>query len=136
MAGPEAFRFVQAAPELPTRDLGATKAWYERHLGFRALGPWQEWKFLVLERDGVLLHFFLSAPEAAGPPADAAAASIEPATLYLRLAGDIDALAARLKALGADLHGDPEDRPWGLREFSVHDADGRHVRIGKPLGGA
>jgi catechol 2,3-dioxygenase-like lactoylglutathione lyase family enzyme len=118
--------FVHAAPQLPTRDLAKTKEWYERHLGFKALEGWKEWDFLILERDGVRLHFF--------PHGDPKAA--EAGSFYLRVSGDIDALAARMKAEGVDVHDGAEDRPYGMRDFTAHDADGRHVLIGKPIGGS
>ncbi|MCA1812640.1 MAG: VOC family protein [Halobacteriales archaeon] len=118
-------RLGHAAPVLSTRDLAVTKAWYERHLGFRAFPGWEKWEYLILERDGVRLHF------RRGEGGHAAGGEF-----YLQLSGDIDGLAARMKQQGADLHDLPEDQPYGMREFVVHDADGRHVRIGKPLGGS
>lgn len=124
MAGEVELR--RAAPVLPTADLQRTKEWYERHLGFRALPGWHEWEYLILERDGVQLHFRLHK----GPVPDAAG------SFYLRVSGDIDALCARMRAEGVDAHDAPKDQPYGMREFTAHDADGRHVFIGKPLGGS
>ncbi|HEV8361803.1 MAG TPA: VOC family protein [Candidatus Thermoplasmatota archaeon] len=115
--------FTKAIPLLPTKSLERTKEWYERHLGFEAAEGWKEGNFLILRRDGQTLFF---------SPTDHPQAA-EAGTMYLHVAGDIDALAARLKADGLDLHDAPEDKPYGMREFTVHDADGRHVLIGKPL---
>jgi catechol 2,3-dioxygenase-like lactoylglutathione lyase family enzyme len=116
---------TRATPQLPTKSLRTTKEWYERHLGFQAFDPWEEWNFLILHRDGISLFFY--------PTDDPKLA--EAGTFYLRVSGDIDALAARLKAEGVDLHDPPEDKGYGMRDFTVHDPDGRHVNIGKPLEG-
>ena len=116
-------RLLRAAPVLPTADLRVTKDWYERHLGFRAAPEWEKWQYLILHRDGVGLHF---RPHKGPVPEDTG-------SFYLYVTGDIDALAARMKADGADIHDMPQDQPYGNRDFTAHDPDGRHVMIGKDL---
>jgi len=116
-------KFLGVATQLPSKDLAATKAWYEGHLGFRELGRWQDHDFLILDREGVRLHFW---------PTDQPQLA-EVGSFYLRVSGDIDGLWRGLTAGGVDAHDAPEDKPYGMREFTAHDADGRHVLIGKPL---
>jgi catechol 2,3-dioxygenase-like lactoylglutathione lyase family enzyme len=116
-------RAQQASPVLPTADLRRTKEWYERHLGFRAGPRWEEWNYLILHRDGVMLHF---RPHNGAVPE-------ETGSFYLYVTGDIDALAARMKEEGADIHDLPRDQPYGVRDFTAHDPDGRHVVVGRLL---
>ena len=58
---------------------------------------------------------------------------------YLQLnvptAADVDAAAARIKATGAALLSEPEDRPWGVRMFQFLDPDGFKIGVSTPLGG-
>lgn len=46
---------------------------------------------------------------------------------------DIDAFAARLKALGCTLTMEPTDMPWGVRMMRLLDPDGFRLGIWKPL---
>ncbi|MBV6522657.1 MAG: hypothetical protein MNPFHGCM_02805 [Gemmatimonadaceae bacterium] len=48
---------------------------------------------------------------------------------------DVDAAAARLKAAGAALLSEPEDRPWGARVFQFLDPDGFKLGVSTPLKG-
>lgn len=58
---------------------------------------------------------------------------------YLQLnvasAADVDAAAARIKATGAALLSEPEDRPWGARMFQFLDPDGFKLGVSTPLAG-
>jgi catechol 2,3-dioxygenase-like lactoylglutathione lyase family enzyme len=115
------------APILPSRDLRATSAFYER-LGYEEVGLWPN-EYLIVSRGAIGLHFF-HCPE------------IDPRTsvagcyLYVE---DADALHAEYAALDLPgegiprLHGTPEDADYGLREFALVDADGNLLRIGSPL---
>ena len=54
-------------------------------------------------------------------------------TLLFERGHDIDALLARLRALGTAVCSPIGDRPWGHRDFTVFDPDGYHVTIARPL---
>ena len=118
---------LAVAPILPSRDLGATSAFYAR-LGFSETGLWPG-EYLIVTRREVGLHFFHA------PDVDPFASS---AGCYLYVE-DADALFAefselRLPASGIPrLHGAPEDRDYGLREFAVVDVDGNLLRIGSSI---
>ncbi|MEM6636452.1 MAG: VOC family protein [Pseudomonadota bacterium] len=43
---------------------------------------------------------------------------------------DADAVHAACVAAGASVEGPPETRPWGMREFRVHDPSGNLLNIG------
>jgi catechol 2,3-dioxygenase-like lactoylglutathione lyase family enzyme len=44
--------------------------------------------------------------------------------------GDIDALHARHRAAGATIVSPIENKPWGVREYTVRDISGYHLRFG------
>jgi catechol 2,3-dioxygenase-like lactoylglutathione lyase family enzyme len=48
---------------------------------------------------------------------------------YLRVE-DADSYYAHLKAKGAELLSEIEDKPWGMREFGVRTPDGHRLKIG------
>ncbi len=43
---------------------------------------------------------------------------------------EFDSLYDEYKSSGADIKSDPEDCPWGMREFQVCDLDGNTFRMG------
>ncbi len=48
---------------------------------------------------------------------------------------DVDAAAARIKAAGGTLLGEPADRDWGVRMFQFRDLDGFKLGVSTPLAG-
>jgi catechol 2,3-dioxygenase-like lactoylglutathione lyase family enzyme len=112
------------APILPSRELAATAAFYER-LGFSQSGLWPD-EYLIVMRGEVGLHFFFA------PDVDPFA-SIAGCYLYV---ADADALFAEFARLGLPgsgiprLQGPPHDSDYGLREFALVDPDGNLLRIG------
>ena len=115
---------LSAAPILPSLDLHATAAFYER-LGFEQTGLWED-EYLIVMRGEVGLHFF-HAPDL--DPYTSASGCY----LYVE---DADALHAEYAALDLPgegiprLHGAPERTDYGLREFAVVDLNGNLLRIG------
>jgi catechol 2,3-dioxygenase-like lactoylglutathione lyase family enzyme len=112
---------------LPSRDLAATSAFYER-LGFEEHGRWPE--YLIVMRREAGLHFFPS------PSLDPWSSD---AGCYVYV-DDADSLHAEYAGLGLPsegiprLQGPPADADYGMREFAVVDPDGNLLRIGSPLG--
>jgi catechol 2,3-dioxygenase-like lactoylglutathione lyase family enzyme len=115
------------APILPSRDLRATSAFYER-LGYEEAGFWPD-EYLIVSRGAIGLHFFHC------PELDPGS-SIAGCYLYVE---DADALHTEYSAVGLPgegiprLHGAPQDTEYGLREFGLVDADGNLLRIGSQL---
>jgi catechol 2,3-dioxygenase-like lactoylglutathione lyase family enzyme len=118
-----------AIPILPARDLAETQAFYER-LGFQAAGWWptQFGGYASLRRGDLTMHFF-------------SFEDISPyqnyAQCYWRVK-DVDALYAEFQAAALSRSGIPrlepiEDRPWGMREFSIVDPNGNLVRVGRQI---
>jgi len=118
-----------AIPILPARDLDETRAFYER-LGFHAAGWWPDefGGYAILRRGDLSMHFFLF--EDISPDQNYA-------QCYWRV-NDVDGLYAEFHATGLSKSGTPrlqpvEDKPWGMREFSVTDPSGNLVRIGRQI---
>ena len=56
-----------------------------------------------------------------------------PAALVYAYLGDVDGYFDRLACNGYSTGERPEDKPWGTREFAIHDLDGNVVRFGSLL---
>lgn len=112
----------RAIPILPSSSLSATAAFYAR-LGFVECGRWEN-EYLIVERDGLELHFF-------------PLAEVDPATsnwmCFLRVE-DSAALYEEFSRLGLPLgcFGAPrvQGPPDADGEFAVIDPDGTLLRIG------
>jgi len=118
-----------AIPILPARDLYETRAFYER-LGFQAAGWWptQFGGYAILRRGDLSMHFFLF--EDISPYQNYA-------QCYWRV-NDVDALYAEFQTADLSRSGIPrldpvEDKPWGMREFSIVDPNGNLVRVGRQI---
>lgn len=118
----------RAIPNLPSRDLDATAAFYGR-LGFRT--TFQDEGWLIMERGDLQLEFF--------PWPD-----IDPKTTIasccLRV-DNLDALHAAFAAAGLPTSPSsiprltpPKTQPWGLRESALVDPDGNLLRCLAPKG--
>jgi catechol 2,3-dioxygenase-like lactoylglutathione lyase family enzyme len=111
-------------PILPSRDVDETIAFYER-LGFLVASRFGGKRvYLVVRRDGVVLHFFHF--PALDPPSNINGCYVEIA--------DVDALYDEWHALGLKRLAPPQDREWGMREFTLVDPSGNLVRVGSPTG--
>ncbi len=107
---------------LPCNDLAASERFYAR-LGFvRQPGGAAEYLILSNGRGGEL-HLTQAVAGWLVPGRN-------PFALYLR-AEEVDALAARFPG-GTLESGGPEDKPWGMYEFSLSDPDQSLVRVGWP----
>ena len=109
----------RAVPTLPMRDLDETRDFYES-VGFETAAIYAAEGYLMVELDGIELHFF-HFPEI-DPKGNYAGAYVYTAALE-------DAFAAFEGAGATILHG-IEDKPWGQREFAVTDPNGNLLRIG------
>ena len=116
-------------PILPARDLAETRAFYER-IGFETLGWWPDefGSYAILTRSGIEMHFFRD-PELKPP---------KYAHCYWRV-DNVDAIYREIRAAGVPEAGtpratEPEDEPWGMREFILTDPNGNLVRIGQGIG--
>jgi uncharacterized glyoxalase superfamily protein PhnB len=130
---PETLRLRSASPSFTVGDIEKSLAWYRDVLGFVVRERW--------ERDGKL----------AGVEVVAGAVSFllgqddwkkgrdrikgQGLNIYCSTAQNVDDLAARIKAAGANLVQEPKDQPWGTRDLAVLDPDGFKLTIGVELKG-
>jgi catechol 2,3-dioxygenase-like lactoylglutathione lyase family enzyme len=107
-----------AIPILYSADLDRTAEHY-RSLGLRVVE--QEQTYLVMQLGGAELHFTTSGEVASAPGQ---------AFMHVYDAGE---LWKQLQERGVAGIGPVEDRPTGLREFTVTDPDGNRIRVGSPI---
>ena len=104
-------------PELPLDDVPAGVRHYRDVLGFSV--NYEQPDIGVLDRDAIRILLIARTPEHHG---------IGSAYFYVR---DVDRLYAELLEKGADVQGEPVSQPWGLREFSVLDAERNRLTFGQ-----
>jgi len=114
-------------PIVPSADFNKTSDFY-KPLGFRVTALYEEEGYLILEREGVEVHFYRS--ESNDPATSACMA-------FVRVS-DARELWEEFQKLSLPLEGIPrvtpaEDKPWGICELAVVDPDGNLLRIGHIL---
>ena len=114
-----------AIPTLPCRSVGATTEFYRR-LGFEGGAHEFNAEYAILRRGAIELHFFTHRELV--PAASSAGC-------YIRVA-DVENIYRAFSVNDFPKSGIPrmervEDKPWGLREFSIVDPDGNLLRVGQ-----
>ncbi len=116
--------FVGSTAVFAVPDVVSTAEYYERVLGFSTPWIWREDDvptFGCVRRDDV--EVFLSRRPAATPEGLSHCFSVS------------DALATYAEHLerGAEIVSPIQDHPWGLREYTLRDLNGYHLRFGGPI---
>ncbi len=110
-------------PKLPMRSKQATRDFYTSQLSFVVAGDYPD--YLIVERDGLQLHFFEFA-------------SLAPkenyGQVYIR-SNDIDGLYKSMLDNNTPIHpnGPLQNKPWGMREFSLLDPDNNLLTFGQSI---
>lgn len=116
---PRSTRLDSAVPKLASQNIEHSLAFYAR-LGFSKVSNYPDYG--IVQRDGVQIHFWLCAD-----PRIARATGCR-----INVEG-IEALYSRYSAEDVIHPNDPmSTKPWGLREFSILDADGNLVTFAEP----
>ena len=112
-------------PKLPMRNKQVTRAYYVDQLGFTQWGSSDYPEYLMLEKDGLQLHFF------AFPDLDPLS---NYGQVYIRI-NDIETFYDTLVMHGATIHpnGALALKPWGQKEFSLLDPDHNLLTFGQSL---
>jgi catechol 2,3-dioxygenase-like lactoylglutathione lyase family enzyme len=120
-------RIVDSRSVLAVRDLKASTRFFIDVLGFQLdFGDGSDgWSFL--SRD----HFKVSLGECADAT-PAGELGDHSYFVYLTVEG-LDQLHQELATRGAEVVSEPEDEPWGMREFSIRTPDGHRIRFGEPI---
>lgn len=110
-------------PKLPMRDKAITRAYYVDQLGFTVTGDHAD--YLIVERDGQELHFFLFVDLA---PLE------NDGQVYIR-SNSIEELYRSLQEHGVRIHPNAplQNKPWGQREFALLDPDHNLLTFGEAI---
>lgn len=113
-------KFSQPVPALPVRSVTDAQIYYRDKLGFEV--AWHN----EAGRIGAVAHgdcaIFFREVEGEITP-----------SVHWVFAEDIDRMFAHLSALGADIVEPPEDKPWGLRQFTIRDLHGHMYHLYRDL---
>jgi catechol 2,3-dioxygenase-like lactoylglutathione lyase family enzyme len=117
-------KFVQSTTNLEVKDIKASEAFYREKLGFRpGLFFGEPPTFCIMSRDGVSIFLDLARTPRAAPLNQYWA-------LYFYV-DDVDSLAREISARGVAFEREPEDQPYGCRDFDIRDPDGHMIGIGQ-----
>jgi uncharacterized glyoxalase superfamily protein PhnB len=111
-------QFIQGAPVFHVADVKATATYYRDVLGF-------EWDFgdeqySVVWRDNSAIH--------------STRGSKRPTEIYLfQWVRDVDSYYREVVNRGAKVIGEPTDRPYKIREFTVRDPNGIDLVFGQDI---
>jgi catechol 2,3-dioxygenase-like lactoylglutathione lyase family enzyme len=106
-------------PNLPARDVPAAQEWYRDTLGLEIKWIWED-NFGSVGSGYVELFLY----ETDDPKPVVCSVFVD----------DVDAVYERSRERGGEIVSELEQKPWGLREFSLRDLDGNVLRIGSPGG--
>jgi GNAT superfamily N-acetyltransferase len=104
-------------------DIRATIAYYRTVLGFESEWLWGDPPTFGGVRWGRIQVMFCLQPELA--------ARVE-RHMHMFRVPDVQGLYDRHKSAGAEIVSDIENKPWGLREYTVRDPNGYHLRFAGP----
>ena len=121
------------APCLMVADVVRAHEYYAERLGFRSPRMWGDPPtFCITERDGLeLMLAQVDEGKSVHPNAD----NEGRIDVYFWVE-DADALHGELRDKGADVIGEPETQPYGMREFLIRDPDGHVLAFGHDTTGA
>ncbi|HEY1987797.1 MAG TPA: glyoxalase superfamily protein [Terracidiphilus sp.] len=109
------------APELPVADVHAALYFYEHYLGFEVSMMIPDGPYAIVERDDIAVHLFLDAER-----------THSAVGIHL-FVDDIEELRDELMGRGTRLSQDILRKPWGNRDFRVHDEYGNEFKFTEPL---
>jgi len=109
-------KLTQPVPELPVSDVQSAQCYYRDRFGFKI-----EWLYpggeIGAVSNGTCAIFFRRTE---GP--------IHPGVFWI-FAEDVDAAYQDLKDRGADIVDHLEDKPWGMRQFTIRDMNGNKFYV-------
>jgi len=119
---PKMTQILQNHYVLAVHDVRRSAEFYVNLLGFRVVNEPPGWIFVARDSCMIMLGEC---------PDDMPASELgcHSYFAYLRVA-DADAYYRQVKANGATVLSEIQDKPWGMREFSVRSPDGHRITIG------
>ena len=103
--------FSQPTPALPVRDVVTAQTYYRDRFGFEIAWHHEEGRIGAVSHGDCALFFRETDGE------------IHPGEFWV-FAEDVGAAFDELSERGAEIVEPPEDKPWGLRQFTVKDLHG------------
>ena len=120
-------RIHRCSPVFAVLDPPKLADYYVKTFGFDVVGdPIPE--YAIVSREGYEIHFHLAAGQPSGNQGDE---DYRGGAYFV--VEDPDALHEELSGRGATVHCPLEDRPYGMRDFSVRDPEGYLLCFGKAL---
>jgi catechol 2,3-dioxygenase-like lactoylglutathione lyase family enzyme len=117
-------KLVQGVTTLEVQDIKRSEAFYREKLGFRpGLFFGEPPTFCIISKDNVAIFLDLARTPRPTPLNQYWA-------IYLYV-DDVNGMAAELSARGVVLDREPEDQPYGCRDFDIRDPDGHVIGIGQ-----
>jgi len=114
-------KLSRIAPELPVADLDDAIKYYEQRLGFQVLSQMPAGDYAIVGRDDVAIHLFKENGR-----------SSSPVGIHIFTEG-LDELHAELQKRGASVSQGIVRKPWGNRDFRVHDDSGNEIKFTESL---
>jgi catechol 2,3-dioxygenase-like lactoylglutathione lyase family enzyme len=111
-------QFIQGAPVLHVHDVLAATKYYREILGFTS--DFENEDYAVVWRDNSAIHFVKSDQSPSG-------------VHLFQWVRDVDACYREVRGRGAKITVEPEDRPYGVRDFSVCDPNGISIIFGQDI---
>ncbi|HEY0680574.1 MAG TPA: VOC family protein [Chitinophagaceae bacterium] len=119
-------KFYHCVPFMPVRDLVETIDYYKEQLGF-----YKEWFYndqdAGLRRDNMHLLFNYS------PEHVAIINTNEKHFEIMWFVDNVNEIYEEYKSKEVHIASEIEDKPWGVREFTVQDVNGYHLRIAEGI---
>ena len=111
-------QFIQGAPVLHVPNVQAAVDYYRDVLGF--ISDFGDDHYAVVWRDNSAVHF--------------AKGNENPTGVHLfQWVRDVDSCYEEVRRRGAEIAVAPEDRPYGIRDFTVRDPNGVSIIFGQEI---
>ena len=124
---PETLRLKAATPGYTVNDIHRSFAWYTNVLGCIVVDRWErEGKLMGGTLRAGSVDFYLGQDDWKMGRDRAKGVGFR---IYCTTSQNIDAIAAGIKARGGTLIHEPQDEPWGERDFAIADPDGFKITI-------
>ena len=124
---PETLRLRAVMPAITATDLQASLAWYRDVLGFTVAEEYKrEDRVMGVRLTAGSVQLMLGQDDFAKGRDRQKGVGFR---LFCETAQDVDQLAAAIKERGGKLSQEPQDQPWGARDFAVVDPDGFNISI-------
>jgi len=114
-------RLLRIAPEIPVSEMRGSIEYYEQTLGFQVAMEMPDGNYAVLERDDIAIHLFRDD-----------SGSRSPIGIHI-FTQNLDELHSELVQRRAPIAQAIERKPWGNRDFRIHDPSGNEIKFTEPL---